>query len=224
MENVLEAEALQAGREGERVLRHIARLHDAKREPFPPNRHQRSSEARIQSRHATVPLHLHRGNVDADVMRTVMNSMTLPNDYVAGGWPAFDGDAPTASDMAALLTYVKATAAKLEGELLQRVVPHKIVLAILLRTKEFLQTEVGDNALVEINIKRGRVVIIGDTHGQLNDFLWILRAHGLPANDNVYLINGDVSRTRFDPMYRQSQRYASRAWHEQCHMTHTPQR
>ncbi|KAL3901080.1 MAG: hypothetical protein SGPRY_012340, partial [Prymnesium sp.] len=36
-------------------------------------------------------------------------------------------------------------------------------------------------------------VLVGDTHGQLNDFLWILRAHGRPELDNVYLINGDVA-------------------------------
>ena len=34
---------------------------------------------------------------------------------------------------------------------------------------------------------------VGDTHGQLNDFCWILRSHGPPAPGNMYLINGDVA-------------------------------
>uniref|UniRef100_A0A6T1AN62 Serine/threonine-protein phosphatase n=1 Tax=Alexandrium monilatum TaxID=311494 RepID=A0A6T1AN62_9DINO len=38
----------------------------------------------------------------------------------------------------------------------------------------------------------GRLLVLGDTHGQLEDLLWIFFEHGLPAADNVYLINGDV--------------------------------
>ena len=36
-------------------------------------------------------------------------------------------------------------------------------------------------------------MVVGDTHGQLNDFCWILKAHGPPAPGNIYLINGDVA-------------------------------
>ena len=38
-----------------------------------------------------------------------------------------------------------------------------------------------------------RVVVVGDTHGQLADWLWILRSHGPPNAENVYVINGDVA-------------------------------
>ena len=37
----------------------------------------------------------------------------------------------------------------------------------------------------ELQFDTGRLVIVGDTHGQLNDFCWILRSHGLPAPGNM---------------------------------------
>ena len=37
----------------------------------------------------------------------------------------------------------------------------------------------------ELHFDTGRLVIVGDTHGQLNDFCWILRSHGLPAPGNM---------------------------------------
>eukprot|EP00929_Paragymnodinium_shiwhaense_P094982 TRINITY_DN55906_c0_g1_i1.p1 TRINITY_DN55906_c0_g1~~TRINITY_DN55906_c0_g1_i1.p1 ORF type:complete len:1118 (+),score=206.72 TRINITY_DN55906_c0_g1_i1:67-3420(+) len=37
-----------------------------------------------------------------------------------------------------------------------------------------------------------RVVVVGDTHGQLEDVLWIFQKHGLPSRSNVYLFNGDI--------------------------------
>ena len=47
--------------------------------------------------------------------------------------------------------------------------------------------------VVDISIAQGRVVVVGDTHGQLADFCWLLRSHGPPTLENVYLINGDVA-------------------------------
>jgi len=38
----------------------------------------------------------------------------------------------------------------------------------------------------------GRCVVLGDTHGQLEDVLWVFFEHGLPSPENVYLFNGDV--------------------------------
>jgi len=38
-----------------------------------------------------------------------------------------------------------------------------------------------------------RLLIIGDTHGQLADVLWIFAEYGLPSRTNVYLFNGDVA-------------------------------
>lgn len=39
----------------------------------------------------------------------------------------------------------------------------------------------------------GRVLVLGDIHGQLEDFLLIIMKHGLPSSsDNVFLLNGDI--------------------------------
>jgi len=56
----------------------------------------------------------------------------------------------------------------------------------------------SDTAIREISIPStsegsGRIMIVGDTHGQLEDVLWILFKHGEPsATSNIYLFNGDV--------------------------------
>jgi len=39
----------------------------------------------------------------------------------------------------------------------------------------------------------GKLVICGDTHGQLQDFLWVLKQNGEPSPDNGYLLNGDIA-------------------------------
>lgn len=39
----------------------------------------------------------------------------------------------------------------------------------------------------------GRIVVLGDTHGQLEDVLWCFFEHGEPSLTNVYLFNGDVA-------------------------------
>lgn len=36
-------------------------------------------------------------------------------------------------------------------------------------------------------------IIAGDTHGQLQDVLWIFSEYGEPSASNVYLFNGDVA-------------------------------
>jgi protein phosphatase len=38
-----------------------------------------------------------------------------------------------------------------------------------------------------------RLIIIGDTHGQLADVLWIFAEYGPPSRSNIYLFNGDVA-------------------------------
>ncbi|KAJ1633424.1 Metallo-dependent phosphatase-like protein [Pavlovales sp. CCMP2436] len=37
------------------------------------------------------------------------------------------------------------------------------------------------------------LVVVGDTHGQLNDVLYIFSVHGPPSPSNVYLFNGDIA-------------------------------
>ena len=39
----------------------------------------------------------------------------------------------------------------------------------------------------------GRMMIVGDTHGQLADVLWIFAEYGLPSKENAYLFNGEVA-------------------------------
>mmetsp|Transcript_45463 Transcript_45463/g.98663 ORF Transcript_45463/g.98663 Transcript_45463/m.98663 type:complete len:975 (-) Transcript_45463:251-3175(-) len=51
----------------------------------------------------------------------------------------------------------------------------------------------GAKALVQLTVPQGgRMVIVGDTHGQIEDVLWIFFKNGLPSSSNVYLFNGDV--------------------------------
>lgn len=38
-----------------------------------------------------------------------------------------------------------------------------------------------------------RLVVVGDTHGQLQDVLWIFFKHGLPSSSVGYLFNGDIA-------------------------------
>ncbi|CAE7512764.1 rdgC [Symbiodinium natans] len=39
----------------------------------------------------------------------------------------------------------------------------------------------------------GQTVVVGDTHGQLEDVLTIFLAHGTPSNRNRYIFNGDIA-------------------------------
>ena len=58
---------------------------------------------------------------------------------------------------------------------------------------DVLRTTV-DSAVFDLTIDRGqRLRVLGDTHGQLADFLYILQQHGLPSAENPYLVNGDIA-------------------------------
>lgn len=51
----------------------------------------------------------------------------------------------------------------------------------------------GDENLLRLAVPDdGRLVVVGDTHGQLEDVLWIFFKHGLPSAKNQYLFNGDI--------------------------------
>ena len=41
--------------------------------------------------------------------------------------------------------------------------------------------------------KDGKMVVLGDTHGQLDDFLYVLKQHGEPSDTTAYLVNGDIA-------------------------------
>eukprot|EP00929_Paragymnodinium_shiwhaense_P089222 TRINITY_DN4940_c0_g1_i1.p1 TRINITY_DN4940_c0_g1~~TRINITY_DN4940_c0_g1_i1.p1 ORF type:complete len:968 (+),score=194.32 TRINITY_DN4940_c0_g1_i1:136-3039(+) len=38
----------------------------------------------------------------------------------------------------------------------------------------------------------GRIVVVGDTHGQLEDLIWMFFKYGVPSKNNQYLIVGDI--------------------------------
>lgn len=38
-----------------------------------------------------------------------------------------------------------------------------------------------------------RIVVLGDTHGQLGDVLWAISKFGMPNERNVYVVNGDIA-------------------------------
>jgi len=64
---------------------------------------------------------------------------------------------------------------------------------LIVRGTELVRRQVT-NALLELTTppSPGRLVVLGDTHGQLNDVLWIFFKNGEPSSDNVYIFNGDV--------------------------------
>ncbi len=53
---------------------------------------------------------------------------------------------------------------------------------------ETLKTSVCD--ITVPTCEDGKLVILGDTHGQLSDFLWVLKQNGEPSPSTAYLLNG----------------------------------
>ncbi|CAD7951185.1 unnamed protein product [Amoebophrya sp. A25] len=62
-------------------------------------------------------------------------------------------------------------------------------------------TEVSKKEMPGLNSKAmgtaGRTIVVGDTHGQLEDVLWIFYKNGLPSPSNAYLFNGDIADRGF---------------------------
>jgi len=59
----------------------------------------------------------------------------------------------------------------------------------IIQTKEALSSE---NSVMDVQIpKNGRLVVVGDTHGQLADLLCVLDIADLPSKKNFYIFNGD---------------------------------
>ena len=196
MENVLEAEAIQAGLAGDRVLRHLKNLHPkeaaAGGEPGTPSRRMRAGEFGSKKRQPTGAVAKQEvagtgapsASADIDVALRERYA-TLPADYVG---PTLEGG-PTAEGMAQLLRHIKAHIARSDSP--SPAVPAKLAVALLIGARQRLEETAS--SLVELSLSEGRIVVVGDTHGQLNDFCWILKAHGPPSAGNVYLVNGDVA-------------------------------
>lgn len=71
--------------------------------------------------------------------------------------------------------------------------PPDRVKALIHRGRERFQLDVAEAVFdFDTPAPPGRTVVLGDTHGQLKDVLWIFFEHGEPSCDNVYLFNGDV--------------------------------
>ncbi|KAF4729446.1 hypothetical protein FOZ62_010781 [Perkinsus olseni] len=71
---------------------------------------------------------------------------------------------------------------------------YETVRAVLGRAVEWLERNPSE-ALVDVKIPRnfGKVTVCGDTHGQLQDVLWLIFENGAPSESHTYVINGDVS-------------------------------
>jgi len=47
--------------------------------------------------------------------------------------------------------------------------------------------------IIRVTVPRdGRLLVLGDTHGQLEDVLWIFFKYGVPSERNVYVFDGDI--------------------------------
>jgi len=47
--------------------------------------------------------------------------------------------------------------------------------------------------IIRLTVPRdGRIIVLGDTHGQLEDVLWMFFKYGVPSEKNVYVFDGDI--------------------------------
>lgn len=71
----------------------------------------------------------------------------------------------------------------------------RYVVSILMRIEKLLRKSIK-RSVFEVDAPKSeahRLVLVGDTHGQLNDVLWIFFKFGLPDPENPYIFNGDVA-------------------------------
>ena len=80
----------------------------------------------------------------------------------------------------------------LEPECPTTAVSKRLVFKVVLAAIDHLDKG-GAVAQLPLPAKDGRQVVVGDTHGQLQDVLTILMAHGVPSEKNRYLFNGDIA-------------------------------
>lgn len=59
--------------------------------------------------------------------------------------------------------------------------------------------EMYESPVVNVNVpktedgKQGKLIVVGDTHGQLQDVLYMFHVLGPPSANNIYLFNGDIA-------------------------------
>mmetsp|Transcript_8203 Transcript_8203/g.20650 ORF Transcript_8203/g.20650 Transcript_8203/m.20650 type:complete len:892 (+) Transcript_8203:70-2745(+) len=74
----------------------------------------------------------------------------------------------------------------------QKVFSVSAIMQLLLNAKHFWGPLPWQN-VVRVSIADDeRLIIVGDTHGQLEDVLWMFFKYGLPSASNRYLFNGDI--------------------------------
>ena len=178
MENVMEAEAIEAGLAGDRVLRHLRQLHPkGQSEPTTPNRRKSKSKHRQGEGSERKAVHTAASKQDivgvtqpldspgsaAFVARLSAKYRSLPAGYTG---PTFD-DGFTPESMAALLKHVKHhVVACGDGVDRGAAVPAKVVVDMLLGARRWLDE--SSASLIELPLTEGRIVIVGDTHGQVS--------------------------------------------------------
>eukprot|EP01105_Mastigella_eilhardi_P020635 TRINITY_DN4929_c0_g1_i1.p1 TRINITY_DN4929_c0_g1~~TRINITY_DN4929_c0_g1_i1.p1 ORF type:complete len:815 (+),score=180.69 TRINITY_DN4929_c0_g1_i1:295-2445(+) len=68
---------------------------------------------------------------------------------------------------------------------------HEYVARIAVAARTHLMNKCGTLNRITVP-KTGKIVVVGDTHGQFTDLVSIFEAYGLPSEDTIYLINGDL--------------------------------
>eukprot|EP00923_Selenidium_pygospionis_P011353 GHVN01019634.1.p1 GENE.GHVN01019634.1~~GHVN01019634.1.p1 ORF type:complete len:443 (+),score=47.41 GHVN01019634.1:93-1421(+) len=72
--------------------------------------------------------------------------------------------------------------------------PRRYAFDMLIKIEDLMRAE-SPGAVYHMCIPKkasAKLVIVGDTHGQLNDVLWLFYKFGAPSSTNVYLFNGDI--------------------------------
>lgn len=80
---------------------------------------------------------------------------------------------------------------KLPPSSLPDVLPVDVADSILLSAYRLLHREPNILEVQKGRLKNGKVVIVGDVHGQFHDVLKLFETLGLPNGDDVYVFNGD---------------------------------
>jgi len=97
----------------------------------------------------------------------------------------FDVEKPTEESVHKLFDRIK----RRPNDLL----PQALVWAICCRIEKVYTKEYDSSLSKRSPPENGRMVIVGDTHGQLEDVLWIFFKYDKPSVTNTYFFNGDMA-------------------------------
>uniref|UniRef100_A0A7S3F1B8 protein-serine/threonine phosphatase n=1 Tax=Haptolina ericina TaxID=156174 RepID=A0A7S3F1B8_9EUKA len=117
----------------------------------------------------------------------LMKNSTVESDY-AGPKPKV---AITKEDMAAMC------AAFRKGETLHQKFVYQILLGVKRQWTWQAPKFRGQKSQTVVDLPEppegAKLIVVGDTHGQLQDVLWIFAEYGMPSEKTIYLFNGDVA-------------------------------